>query len=130
MTQMTCTCQVEQSDTVPELDIPGAFEEVFAEFKVLDNDGTGMLRSEELVAVLKEVVNLGTEGEHCDLYFDLNASKKCTAITSFTMSFWDSLERVFEKMADDLMAFMFRRSLLALLREIGSQRCGCFGILV
>ena len=41
-------------------------------FKVLDNDGTGIFRSEELVAVLKEVVNLGTEGEHCDLYVDLN----------------------------------------------------------
>ena len=58
---MTCTCQVEQSDTAPEIDIPGVFEEVFAEFKVLDNDGTGMFRSEELVAVLNEVVNLDSE---------------------------------------------------------------------
>ena len=30
MAQMTCACQVEQSDIAPEIDMPGAFEEVFA----------------------------------------------------------------------------------------------------
>ena len=42
----------------------------------------------------------GAEGEQ-----DTCASKECPVIMSFTMSFWDSLERVFEQMAGDLMAF-------------------------
>ena len=36
----------------------------------------------------------------------IDAAVRILAIMSFTMSSWDSLERVFEKMADDLMAFM------------------------
>ena len=68
-----------------------SFEQVRAESKALDNDETDMLRREELVAVLKEVVNV--DDKILRLFMRIG-SRQCEAMDEMKMA---SLRRNYER---------------------------------